>query len=220
MERRRSISAQCSGEEQTIIVPVSFSTHRKAGMSSFEPSRIPAWLAPVCEERSVSHSASRYPSSSIQRAITGALPSRMARRRTGRARPSISRKMIPGTSVRGRAPWRRATRRTTRRAYSSWSFVPSMTWSTIETAEITSDASSAIPNESTSPKLGTTSSASTSANAFRASTSRKPTTSVNGSRSDATTGGSSALKTAIRAATAKAAPGRSRLKPGTIPAAT
>ena len=25
-------------------------------MSSLEPSRIPAWLAPVCEERSVSHS--------------------------------------------------------------------------------------------------------------------------------------------------------------------
>ena len=28
-------------------------------MSSFEPSRIPAWLAPVCDERSVSHSTSR-----------------------------------------------------------------------------------------------------------------------------------------------------------------
>ena len=38
---------------------VSFSTQRKAGMSSFEPSRIPAWVAPVCEERSGSHSASR-----------------------------------------------------------------------------------------------------------------------------------------------------------------
>ena len=56
---RRSISAQSAGEEQTIIRPSSFSTQRKAGMSSFEPSRIPAWLAPVCEERSVSHSASR-----------------------------------------------------------------------------------------------------------------------------------------------------------------
>ena len=29
-------------------------------MSSFEPSRIPAWLAPVCEERSVSHSVRRW----------------------------------------------------------------------------------------------------------------------------------------------------------------
>jgi hypothetical protein len=39
--------------------PVSFSTQRKAGMSSLEPRRIPAWLAPVCEDRSVSHSTSR-----------------------------------------------------------------------------------------------------------------------------------------------------------------
>ncbi len=58
VERRRSISAQSGGAEQVIIVPVSFSTQRNAGMSSFEPSRIPAWLAPVCEERSVSHSVS------------------------------------------------------------------------------------------------------------------------------------------------------------------
>ena len=40
-------------------------------MSSFEPSRIPAWLAPVCEERSVSHSASRCVPSASQRAIVG-----------------------------------------------------------------------------------------------------------------------------------------------------
>ena len=58
VERRRSISAQSGGAEQVIIVPVSFSTQRNAGMSSFEPSRIPAWLAPVCDERSVSHSVS------------------------------------------------------------------------------------------------------------------------------------------------------------------
>ena len=54
--RRRSISAQSSGAEQVIILPVSFSTQRNAGMSSFDPSRMPAWLAPVCEERSGSHS--------------------------------------------------------------------------------------------------------------------------------------------------------------------
>jgi hypothetical protein len=59
LERRRSISAQSSGDEHTIIVAVSFSTQRKAGMSSFDPSRIPAWLAPVWDERSVSHSVSR-----------------------------------------------------------------------------------------------------------------------------------------------------------------
>ena len=59
VEWRRSSSAQSAGEEQIIISPVSFSTQRKAGMSSFEPSRMPAWLAPVWDERSVSHSASR-----------------------------------------------------------------------------------------------------------------------------------------------------------------
>ena len=57
--RRCSISAQSAGEEQVMIRPDSFSTQRNAGMSSFEPSRIPAWLAPVCDDRSVSHSASR-----------------------------------------------------------------------------------------------------------------------------------------------------------------
>jgi hypothetical protein len=56
---RCSISAQSGGAEHVMSRPVSFSTQRNAGMSSFEPSRIPAWLAPVCEERSVSHSESR-----------------------------------------------------------------------------------------------------------------------------------------------------------------
>jgi hypothetical protein len=45
--RRRSISAQSGGAEQVIRRPVSFSTQRNAGMSSLEPSKIPAWLAPV-----------------------------------------------------------------------------------------------------------------------------------------------------------------------------
>ena len=146
---RRSISAQSAGAEQAISVPVSFSTHRNAGMFSFEPSRIPAWLAPVCEERSGSHSASWYPSSATQRAMLGALPSRIAWRRIGSASPSISRNRIPGVSVRASTPWRRATRFTTRTVYSSSSFVPVMTWSTIETAAITSEASRASPKEST-----------------------------------------------------------------------
>ena len=42
------------GAEQVITVPVALSTQRKAGMSMFEPRRIPAWLAPVWDERSVS----------------------------------------------------------------------------------------------------------------------------------------------------------------------
>ena len=47
------------GAEQVMRVAVSFSTQRNAGMSSFEPSRIPACEAPVWDERSVSHSVSR-----------------------------------------------------------------------------------------------------------------------------------------------------------------
>ena len=88
---RRSISAQSGGAEHVISVAVSFSTQRNAEMSSFDPSRIPAWLAPVCEERSVSHSASWCESLAIQRAMFGAFPSRMARRSTGSESPSISR---------------------------------------------------------------------------------------------------------------------------------
>ena len=42
MARRRSISAQSGGAEHVISVAVSFSTQRKAEMSSFDPSRIPA----------------------------------------------------------------------------------------------------------------------------------------------------------------------------------
>ena len=45
------------GAEHAVSMPLSLSTQRNAGMSSLEPSRIPAWLAPVCEERSVSHPA-------------------------------------------------------------------------------------------------------------------------------------------------------------------
>ena len=76
-----------------------FSTQRKAGMSSFDPSRMPAWLAPVCELRSGSHSIMRCVPASSQLAMCGALPSRIARWSTGRARPSISRNRIPGVSV-------------------------------------------------------------------------------------------------------------------------
>ena len=56
---RASIAAQSGGEEHATMRAVSFSTHRNAGMSSLEPSRMPAWQAPVWEERSVSHSESR-----------------------------------------------------------------------------------------------------------------------------------------------------------------
>jgi hypothetical protein len=44
----------------------------------------------------------------------GALPSRIARRRTGNASPSISRNTIPGVPVTSRPPVRFATRWITR----------------------------------------------------------------------------------------------------------
>ncbi len=112
---RRSISAQSAGAEQVISLPVSFSTQRNAGMSWFEPSRMPAWLAPVWDERSVSHSTSRWVPSASQRAISGALPSRIARRSTGRASPSISRNTMPGIEVLVVPDVRSAIRCTTRR---------------------------------------------------------------------------------------------------------
>ena len=88
---RCSISAQSSGPEQATTRPVRLSTQRKAGMSSFDPSRIPAWLAPVCDERSVCHSTMWCEPSVSHRAISGALPSRIARCSTGSPSPSISR---------------------------------------------------------------------------------------------------------------------------------
>ena len=54
---------------------------------------------------------------------------------------------MPGTSVPACAPWRRAIRRVTRSVYSSSSLVPRMTCSTMLTAAITSEASSASPKE-------------------------------------------------------------------------
>ena len=156
---RRSISSQSGGFEHVITVPVSFSTQRKAGMSWFEPSRMPAWLAPVCDERSVSHSVTSYSSSTTQRPISGAVPSRIARRSTGSASPSISRKMIPGTSVCSCPPVRRAIRRITRSVYVSSSFAPRRTSSTTLAADATSAASSAQPKWSTEIASGRSSAA-------------------------------------------------------------
>ncbi len=127
--------------------------------------------------------------------------------------------MIPGASVRVSAPWRPATRLITRSVYSSSSLVPVSTWSTIETAAITSAASSASPNESIPSTSGKSSSVSIRAPASANSTSRKPETSVNGSRRAASSGGRTALTTAITAATRKAPPGSSIETPATSPAA-
>ena len=217
-EHRRSISAQSGGAEHVIIVPVSFSTQRNAEMSSLDPSRIPAWLAPVCEERSVSHSVRRCVPSASQRAIVGALPSRIARRRTGRASPSISRNTIPGTSVLSMMPWRRAIRCAIR--IDDMSSVPSMTASTTLTAATTSAASSAQPKPSTVSTPSVSASVRSRMPASANSTSRKPRTSVSGRRSAASTGGMTAFSAATITATSSAPQKPSMLTPGRIPAAT
>ena len=58
-ECRRSISAAERGWLRTSLAPLSFSSHRKAGMSNVLPCKIPHWLAPVWEDHPVSHPSSR-----------------------------------------------------------------------------------------------------------------------------------------------------------------
>ncbi len=215
----RSISAQSPGPEHATSFADSFTTQRKAGMFSFEPSRIPAWLAPVCDERSVSHSASSWLPSSSQRAMCGAFPSRIARCSTGRARPSISRKMIPGASVLVSSPERRAIRRMTRYVYVSSSFVPKSTSSTTPTADATSATPRADQNESIERSPSVSRSAARSISASSTRTSSRPRTSINGRRSAATIGGNRALRTAITATATNALQKLFTCAPGTIQAA-
>ena len=179
---RRSISLQSPGAEHVISVPVSFSTQRKAGMSSLEPSRIPAWLAPVCDERSVSHSTSWCVPAASQRAISGAWPSRSARWSTGNARPSISTKTMPGLSVRTCLPERRAIRSITRSEYVSSLLTPRAIWNTSVAAAAAKAPASAQPNESTVTESLTRPAAVQRTAASRNRTSRNPLRTVNGSR--------------------------------------
>ena len=148
----------------------------------------------------------------------GALPSRIARRSTGSASPSISRKMIPGTGVLAITPCRRAMRFATRIEYVSSE--PRKTASTTLTAATTSAASSAQPKLSTVSMPSVMSSAMRRMSASATSTSRKPSTSVSGRRSAASTGGMTAFSAATIAATRSAPQKLSTLTPGNSPAAT
>ena len=152
---RRSISAQSAGAEQVIIVPVSFSTQRKAGMSSFDPSRMPGLARarlrgevglPLGEVVAVLGEPARHRRGA-------AVAHRVAQHRQ-REPVDLEEEDPRGVGAVPRAPCRRATRWTTRSVYSSSSFVPVTTWSTIETAAIRSAASSASPNESTEMRSG------------------------------------------------------------------
>ena len=188
-------------------------------MSSFDPSRIPAWLAPVWEERSVSHSTRWCDPSWSQRPISGALPFRMARCSTGSARPSISRKTTPGTSVSSRSPERRAMRWITLNVYVSSSFVPRTMSSTTPIAAAASATPSADQNESTVRSPSVIASAASSISASTTSTSRNPSSAMNGRRSAATAGGRTAFSAAITAAATSAEPKFLTSAPGTIQAA-
>ena len=116
-------------------------------------------------------------------------------------------------------PWRRATRRITRSAYVSSSLTPKITSRTTIAAEITSAASNADPNESTLIVRELMWEASIRIRASSTSTVTKPSASVNGRRSAATTGGSTAFSAAIRTAAAAASENVPTVRPGRIAAA-
>ena len=185
-------------------------------MLALLPSRIPAWLAPVCDDRSVSHSLSAWVPSASQRAMFGVLPSRIARRSTGSARPSISRNRRPGLSVTVGRSVRRPTRRATESVYASSSSMPVITPIGVLIADAITATSSASARPSTRSRSGTISAAARRMAASSASASRNPIATVNGSRSAATSGGSTALRMPTIPATATAPPNPLSSAPGAI----
>src|SRR5215218_3245789 len=149
----------------------------------------------------------------------GALPLRIARCRTGRARPSISRNTIPGTAVSTRSPDRRAIRWVTLKVYVSSSSVPRRMSRTTVSAEASRATASADQNESSARSPSVIASAASSIRALSTSTTRNPSSATNGRRSAATTGGRSAFRIAITAAATRAEPKFLTWAPGTSPAA-
>ena len=134
-------------------------------------------------------------------AIVGALPSRIARRSTGSASPSIS-KDDPGTWVSAMTPCRRAMRCAMRSEYVSSE--PTRTASPTLTAATTRDARA--PSRSRRHG-GSRRSARRSGEGWprrRAGRSTKPSTSVSGNRRAASTGGMTAFNAAAIAATSSA----------------
>ena len=147
-----------------------------------------------------------YASSASQRAMFGALPSRIARRRTGSASPSISRKMIPGTSVRVAPPC------APRDPLDDAQRVRVVVVRPEDDLEDDADGGDDERGEQRPPervdgeRLSSTSPASSSTRASSTSMSRKPRTSVNGSRSAAITGGTTAFNAPTTRATRNAPP--------------
>lgn len=118
-ERRRSSSSASRGWLVTMGRPRSFSHQRKAGMSWLLPCRSPAWRRPSgTTSRSPILRGGGCPPAPSRPAPARCRP-RIARRSTSWARPSISRKTMPGTSLSLRSPRRRSWRRTTLRYHDS-----------------------------------------------------------------------------------------------------
>ena len=115
---------------------------------------------------------------------------------------------------------RRPIRRATESVYASSSSIPVITPIGVLIADAITATSSASASPSTRSSSGTISAAASRMAASRASASRKPIATVNGSRSEATSGGSTALRMPTIAATATAPPKPFSSAPGAIPAAS
>ena len=165
---------------------------------------------------SPTRSARGVPSAS-QRAMFGVLPSRMARRSTGSARPSISRNRRPGLSVTVGRSVRRPTRRATESVYASSSSMPVITPIGVLIADAITATSSASAGPRTPSRSGTISAAARRMAASSASASRNPIATVKGSRSAATSGGSTALRMPTIPATTTAPPNPLGRRPARSP---
>ena len=175
---------------------------------------MPAWLAPVCEDRSVSHSGE--PIAAVVE------PARQVRRvpvahgaAQDRQREAVDlEEQDPGTSPRSMTPWRRATRRRTAGA-SAWSSAPTSCATTVEMAAM-SDGRQQRRREAETCTWSGRGSAATSIAPSSSSTSRKPSANMYGSGSAASSGGSTALSTRQDQGHESAAPVASSDTPGAI----
>ena len=204
-------------------LPRSFSTQRKAGMFSFEPSRMPAWLAPVCEERSVSHSTRRCvsvgePARHLGRVAVAHRPLEHRLREPvdlevedpgDVGRPAVARPARDAGARRGASTRRRRS-------------CPTITCRTVVTAEI-DERRRGAPTRSRRPRGRPSMRVRRPggrARPRRGRAGRRGAT-VYGRRSAAITGGTIALTTAMRSADERARPrSRRRRTPGRIAAAT
>ena len=210
-EWRASISTASFEWLETIVRPLSFSYQRKAGMSSLLPSSSPAWLAPVWDERSHSQGTIRCVPRSSQRAIVGACPSRRARRRTGSARPSISNRITPGTSVRSASRTRRARRLTTR----SWRASSSMLSAGASRVRLTErKKAAAIASRKPGAEPSTSLTETATIAAFSTSEPRPKVRTVSGNRTRISAGQRRALSSATRPVVSSTASKLGTPKPG------